>query len=76
MNAFPEFKWAGSEANPRASYQVFYFQENGLDVLADNSGLILLHNSWTPEPYKRMSEDEFLRQDVSLAQLFKQVLDL
>ena len=34
----------------------------------------MLHNSWTPNKYRKMSEEEFLKQDILLAHLLRQIL--
>lgn len=55
----------------KISYRKFYFQEN-IDphqILEENKGIIMLHNSWTPKIYKEMSEKEFLEQNNTLSNL-------
>lgn len=50
------------------TYRRFYFEDNfGIQVLNNNNGLILLHNSWTPEKYLLMDEKQFLKQNNTLA---------
>ena len=36
----------------------------------------MLHNSWTPRKYKKMTEKEFLNQNIMLARLIKRLLNL
>lgn len=58
------------------SYINFYFTGNySLEFLDKCKGVILLHNSWTPEKYKDMSAEEFLKQDILLARLFFRLLN-
>ena len=39
-------------------------------------GILMLHNSWTPLKYKKMSEEEFLHQDIMLAHLLRRILNI
>jgi hypothetical protein len=45
------------------------------EVLDKTEGIVLLHNSRMPERYRNMTADEFLRQDVLLADLLKKILN-
>ena len=45
-------------------YSVEHFIKN-------NKGICALNNSQTPEKYKKMSESEFLKQDILLSKIFK-----
>ena len=59
----------------RMVYRDFYFGRDASDYALGNSGgLICLHHSWTPGKYKNMSQDEFLRQNITLANIFKKLL--
>ena len=56
-------------------YEQYYFSPgNAQETIKASSGLIMLHNSWTPADFRAMSEDEFLSSDVRLAALLRQVL--
>lgn len=61
------------------AYRQFYFS-NGEDysdyAISETSGLICLHNSWTPEEYKAMSREEFLQQDITLTKLLRKILEI
>jgi len=59
----------------RKLYEEFYFHpEKAEAILQQTRGIILLHNSWTPRHYREMSAEEFLKQDVLLADLLREVL--
>lgn len=74
-NILPETQYDVSEFSSLFLYQNFYFNNNiPLNFLKDNCGIILLHNSWTPKKYKKMNKDEFLKQENTLAKLFKHLL--
>lgn len=62
----------GLQLNTVQNYINFYF-ENDLSkyALKDNCGFIYLHNSWTPDKYKKMSEDEFLKTENTISSIFK-----
>ena len=75
LHAMPEFEHAGSFKKPVKIYQKFYFESEHSDfVLRENKGIILLHNSWTPEKYKAMTKEEFLKTNNTLAQILKNTL--
>lgn len=71
---FPELHFLkGPESN---CYKEFYFSSGDpLPVLKKCKGMIILHNSWTPNKYKEMSEEKFLLQDIMLARLLSKLLN-
>ena len=59
--------------DPKKQYMDFWFSSGDIDNI-DNiarGGIILLHNSWTPDKYRNMSESEFLSQDIRLAHFLR-----
>jgi len=52
-------------------YQKFYFQDNikPQEILKTTKGIIMLHNSWTPEMYKQLNEEDFFSTDNTLSNL-------
>ena len=59
------------------NYINFYFSANyNMSWLQKCKGVLLLHNSWTPEQFKKMDEVQFLRQDIMLAHLLSKILNL
>ena len=74
--SFPEMKFFNNTSlNKEEKYKFFYFQNiEPTNLLNDVKGIILLHNSWTPLKYKKMSEEEFLAQDIFLSKLLKKIL--
>lgn len=74
---FPEKVWNNDpEMKPRELYTDFYFNNSfSLDFLEKNCGMILLHNSWTPDEYKNMTQEKFLEQDITLAKILKKVME-
>lgn len=56
------------------NYQKFYFDK--IDTKNDftNSVFICLHNSWTPEQYKKMNAADFLESGIALAKLLQYAL--
>lgn len=56
-------------------YINFYFSSvNNMPIIKKSKGVLLLHHSWTPGKYKKMSEDQFLRQNIFLAHLISNAL--
>ena len=55
-------------------YRKFYFEEDNSNFAYKTSkGIILLHNSWTPNLFKSMTEKEFLSSNNTLAVLLKRL---
>lgn len=59
-------------------YQQFYFEMSvpPEQVLENNDGIIMLHNSWTPSRYRNMDRQEFLEQDNTMSNLLRRLLEL
>ena len=82
IGSFPEHLSSLNKDNVDKAklYQDFYFTEKSdFDVnkiLKNNKGLILLHNSWTPAEFKNLSETDFLKTNIPLAQLLRKLLCL
>ena len=64
------------ENSPNVRYEDFWFTAGEVDNIKQyvKSGIILLHNSWTPKQFKEMSSEEFLRQDIRLSRLLRTVI--
>ena len=75
--ALPEYVSYLSESitNKEQLYCKYYFEQgNASEVLIKAKGIILLHNSWTPEKYREMDEKKFLEQPILLADILKELL--
>lgn len=57
-------------------YRNIYFTNtyNIETFLRNTNGMTALHNSFTPDKYKCMSEEEFLNQDILLSKIFRVLL--
>lgn len=56
-------------------YIDFYFTKKDRTKFIKNcKGILMLHNSWTPQKYKIMSVKEFMSQDIMLSHLIKKLL--
>lgn len=64
------------ENSPNVRYEDYWFTAGEVDNIKQyaKSGIILLHNSWTPKQFKEMSSEEFLRQDIRLSRLLRTVI--
>ena len=76
MNALPEIKYfENSSLNNMQRYKRFYFRKGDPQfIIKKAKGIILLHNSWTPLKFKKMTEEEFLKQDILLSRLLDKIL--
>lgn len=75
INAFPENKHILDSKNCIRNYQSFYFENDFcVEAMRETQGIILLHNSWTPQDFLTMSEKEFLAQNNTIANLLKTIL--
>ena len=75
IKALPEEIYKDKIKNSEENYRNFYFRNDySKDVLNNTKGIILLHNSWTPEKYKKMSKEEFLNQNNTLSNILKKIL--
>ena len=73
-NIFPEVN-KYSDLSTMEAYIKFYFENDySNEILLKNSGIVCLHNSWTPEYIKNMKADEFLNLNITLSKLLKHVL--
>lgn len=74
INALPELNNKNND-NLVENYQNFYFKNDySQDVIEETGGIILLHNSWTPQEFLDMDEKEFLEQENTLSNLLKIIL--
>jgi mannosyltransferase OCH1-like enzyme len=78
INALPELKEMDvNNIDLIERYRSFYFDNDYSDnILKGERGIIMLHNSWTPDGYKKMTEQEFLAQDITLSRLLRKILDI
>ena len=62
--------------NKNNKYKDYYFTSKYSieNFLKNNKGIAALQNSATPAKYKKMSESEFLEQDILLSKIFKVLL--
>lgn len=61
--------------NPAKDYFEFYFNNNDTDIEYIMNkikfGVVLLHNSWTPDEYKKITRDTILNDNRMLSRLLK-----
>lgn len=76
INALPELNNKNND-NLVENYQNFYFENDySQDVIKNTKGIILLHNSWTPQQFLEMNEEEFLSRNNTLSNVLKKVLSM
>lgn len=77
MNVFPEITFfRNTTLSPIKRYRLFYFKKGHPKIVLNNvKGIIMLHNSWTPLKYQKMSENKFLKEDILLSRLLSLILN-
>ena len=79
IGALPEFlSKLNKQSIPLGKlYHDFYLKKGNArtQVMDKTKGLVLLHNSRMPKPYRDMTANEFLQQDILLADLLKRILE-
>ena len=74
--AVPEEELMTTGIDAVAAYQKYWFEPGGIDdVLNRCAGMIMLHNSFTPDSYRAMTADEFIVTDTRLAALLRHLLN-
>ena len=73
--AVPEEELMATGLDAVAAYQKYWFKPGAIDdVLNRCAGMIMLHNSFTPDSYRAMTSDEFIATDTRLAALLRHLL--
>ena len=81
MNAIPErnafhFGHNMGLSEIKEAYHKFYFYPgNPQKIIYNSPGIIILHNSWTPKKYRKMTAKRFIKQDVRIAKLLSKILN-
>lgn len=73
MKYWPELALVESLSR-RDKYKVFYFEKHKHLVDIPDINMLMLHNSWTPDWYKKLSTKEILSQSCTLSNIFREVL--
>ena len=77
VGALPEEDLIGAPGTPGPfeAYNRYWFDPGDPgEALRRSAGLVMLHNSFTPERYRRMTSEGFLQTDTRLAGLLKELL--
>ena len=76
IHPFPEIQiFKNLTLNNKEKYRKLYFQkENPHFIMKYSKSVIMLHNSWTPFKYRIMSENDFLKQDITLSKLLNHII--
>ena len=69
------FYFANTSMTNAEKYLSLYFQKGDPQIVLNYSySIIFLHNSWIPVEYKKMSEKEFIKQDILISKLFQKII--
>ena len=72
---FPElYKFQENTSDNRSKYIKFYFQTNLKPSDIRKTDLLMLHNSWTPAWYKRLSREEVLKYKCTMSNILKELI--
>ena len=72
-NYWPETYMVPGTESRMDKYKRFYFKESRHLADIRNTDMIMLHNSWTPAWYKRLSEDSALMGSCTLSNILREV---
>ena len=75
-----ETRWAETYKTPQrwnrnTQYQVFYFESYFHLSDIQETDLLMLHNSWTPDWYKNLTETEVLNGNNTMSNILREVLN-
>lgn len=74
--AVPEEELMAGGLDAVAAYQKYWFEPGETDdVMNRTSGIIMLHNSFTPDAIRAMTAEDFLKTDTRMAALLKRLLN-
>ena len=71
----PEYLHKPLGLNVAEAYQEFYFNK-GWNLRDMGTNMLILHNSWTPAVYKKISENEFMKSDCTMSNVLAEALGL
>ena len=74
-SAMPQLKILSKEISYRQCDNEFFFAKN-LHLSDIKEDLALLHNSWTPRGFKKLSPEDFLRCDCTMTNVLAEILEL
>ena len=75
-DCWPETYMISGNSSRYEKYQEFYFERKYYLSDIHPTNMLMLHNSWTPEWYKKLSSQEALNDDCTLSGILKEVLSL
>lgn len=71
-NRWAETYMIGEDMPRYDKYRMFYFQINYRLEDIDDTNMLMLHNSWTPDWYKHLSREEVLNTECTLSNFLKE----
>ena len=77
LNVFPEYRLLkNSNLTQKQRYIKLYFINRAPKILFPMvKGIIMLHNSFTPNKYKNMTEKQFLKEEILLSKYLRKILN-
>lgn len=72
-NCWPEVYKVNVRSSRAYKYKALYFTYNLHLKDFNKTNMLMLHNSWTPDWYKRLSEKDVLKQQCTLSNILREV---
>lgn len=72
-NCWPEVYKVNVRSSRAYKYKALYFTYNFKLKDFNKTNMLMLHNSWTPDWYKRLSEKDVLKQQCTLSNILREV---
>ena len=73
-NCWPETYMVQENIHHQFKYEKFYFEQQYCLTDIFPTDMLMLHNSWTPDWYKKLSADEILSRHCTLSNILGEVL--
>ena len=72
-NCWPETYMISDENHRQFKYEDFYFNKKYHLSDIRETDMLMLHNSWTPDWYKKFNEEDVLNYDCTLSNILREV---
>lgn len=71
---WPETHMINGDISRYNKYQMFYFNNSFTINDIEQTNMLMLHNSWTPEWYKLISKSELLNNECTLSNILRELI--
>ena len=74
-NYWPEINFMDDNRHRKQKYVDFYFNQNYGTNDLNGYKMLMLHNSWTPDYYKKLSRDEIFHHNCTLSNILREEIN-